>query len=308
MAEEEEKQPIIVKKIKKVSGGHHGGAWKVAYADFVTAMMALFIVLWVLSASDQTRKSIEAYFDDPGAFNFITGKRTVPIDNGLKPVPGKQLGKNIGDGGGSIEDNNVDSKSQISQNQLKEAIQDSIESAELLKSSAKEVKEFIEGLIHNNEAFKEFSQSIKFIYTKDGLKIELVENKYNLFFSIGSAEIRPKGKEIIALLAKEIGKLPNSVEIDGHTDSRKYSTSQNYGNWELSTDRANSTRKYMESKGLWKGQINLVAGYADKQLANKENPFAKENRRVTIYIKYLKTNDFLEKNSHHIEGLTDDQK
>lgn len=301
---EEEKQPIIVKKIKKVSGGHHGGAWKVAYADFVTAMMALFIVLWILSASDQTKLQIQAYFDDPGAFNFITGKRAVPIETGLKPEPGKTRGENVGDGGGDIKDNNINSESQSSQKQLNEAIRDSIEAAENLKSSAEELEDFIDGLINSSEGLKEFAQSVKFVFTEDGLKIELIENNENLYFEVGSAKISPNGEKIIGLLAKEIGKLPNSVEIQGHTDSRKYGNSKNYSNWDLSTDRANSTRKYMESKGLWNGQISLVSGYADKDLANKANPFAKENRRVTIYLKYLKSKDFLEKNKNTIEGLT----
>lgn len=303
MAEEEELQPIIVKKIKKVSGGHHGGAWKVAYADFVTAMMALFIVLWILSASEETQDQIQAYFDDPGAFSFVTGKRAVATESGLKPIPGSILGEMVGDGGGNIEDNDIDSESQAIKQLMNEAIRDSIEAAENLKSSAEELQEFIEGLISSSSGLSDFSESVKFTFTEDGLKIELVENNENLFFEVGSSKINPKGEKIIAMLAKEIGKLPNSVEIQGHTDSRKYGKSNGYSNWDLSSDRANSTRKYMESKGLWNGQISVVAGYADKELVNKDNPFANENRRVTIYLKYLKSKDFFEKKSEKIEGL-----
>lgn len=306
MAEEEEKQPIIIKKINKVSGGgHHGGAWKVAYADFVTAMMALFIVLWILSASDETQEQITAYFDDPGAFSFVTGKRTQPSDNGLEPEPGRKIGDNIGDGGGNIVDNNIDNESQSFQRMMNEAIRDSIESAENLKSSAEELEDFIEGLISTTDGLSDFSESVKFEFTEDGLKIELVENNENLFFEVGSSKINPKGEKIIALLAKEIGKLPNSIEIQGHTDSRKYSNNNSYSNWDLSTDRANSTRKYMELKGLWNGQISIVSGYADKELVNNENPFANENRRVTIYLKYIKSKEFLERNRNTIEGLKD---
>lgn len=303
MAEEEEKQPIIIKKITKVSGGHHGGAWKVAYADFVTAMMALFIVLWILSASEETQDQIQAYFDDPGAFSFVTGKRAVATESGLKPIPGSILGDMVGDGGGNIEDNDIDSESQSIKKLMNEAIRDSIEAAENLKSSAEELQEFIEGLISSNSGLSDFSESVKFTFTEDGLKIELVENNENLFFEVGSSKINPKGEKIIAMLAKEIGKLPNSVEIQGHTDSRKYGNSKSYSNWDLSSDRANSTRKYMESKGLWNGQISVVAGYADKELVNKDNPFANENRRVTIYLKYIKSKDFLDRKTDKIEGL-----
>ncbi len=303
MADEEQLQPIIIKKIKKVSGGHHGGAWKVAYADFVTAMMALFIVLWILSASEETQDQIQAYFDDPGAFSFVTGKRAVATESGLKPIPGSILGEMVGDGGGNIEDNDIDSDSQSLEKLKNEAIRDSIEAAEDLKSSAEELQDFIEGMISSTAGLSDFSESVKFTFTEDGLKIELVENNENLFFEVGSSKINPKGEKIIALLAKEIGKLPNSVEIQGHTDSRKYGNSNGYSNWDLSSDRANSTRKYMESKGLWNGQISIVSGYADKELVNKANPFANENRRVTIYLKYIKSKDFLDRNIDKIEGL-----
>lgn len=308
MADEEQLQPIIIKKIKKVSGGHHGGAWKVAYADFVTAMMALFIVLWILSASEETQDQIQAYFDDPGAFSFVTGKRAVATESGLKPIPGSVLGEMIGDGGGNIEDNDIDSDSQSLEQLKNESIRDSIEAAENLKSSGEELQDFIEGLISSTSGLSDFSESVKFTFTEDGLKIELIENNENLFFEVGSAKINPKGEKIIAMLAKEIGKLPNSVEIQGHTDSRKYGKSNSYSNWDLSSDRANSTRKYMESKGLWNGQISIVSGYADKELVNKSNPFANENRRVTIYLKYIKSKDFLDRNIDKIEGLEESTK
>lgn len=298
MAEEEEIQPIIVKKIKKVSGGHHGGAWKVAYADFVTAMMALFIVLWILSASEQTQDNIQAYFDDPGAFSFVTGKRTEPAETGLKPVAGSKIGDQIGDGGGNIEDNDVESDYDNIRAVINQSIRDSIAAAQDLQKSAEELEDFIEGLISSKKGLSDFSESVKFTYTDKGLKIELIENNEDLFFEVGSSKINENGKKIINLLAKEIGKLPNSVEIQGHTDSRKYNSSD-YSNWDLSTDRANSTRKYMESNGLWNGQISIVSGYADKELINSENPFSQENRRVTIYLKYLKSEDFRKE----IEGL-----
>lgn len=303
---EDEKQPIIIKKVKKVvGGGHHGGAWKVAYADFVTAMMALFIVLWILSASEETQDQIQAYFDDPGAFSFVTGKRSSPTESGLDPEPGRRIGDNKGDGGGNIEDNDIDTETQSIQQLLNTAVRDSIEAAENLKSSGEELEDFIEGLISSTEGLSDFSESVKFTFTDEGLKIDLIENNENLFFGVGSSTINPKGEKIIALLAKEIGKLPNSVEIQGHTDSRKYGKNKSYSNWDLSSDRANSTRKYMEAKGLWNGQISIVSGYADKELVNKENPFANENRRVTIYVKYVKSKEFLERNMNKIEGLKD---
>lgn len=301
MAEEEEIQPIIVKKIKKVEGGHHGGAWKVAYADFVTAMMALFIVLWILSASDQTQDNIQAYFDDPGAFSFVTGKRTDPVETGMKPEAGSKIGDQVGDGGGNIEDNDVDSDYDNVRAVINQSIRDSIAAAQDLNQSAEELEDFIDGLIGSTDGLSDFSESVQFTFTDKGLKIELIENNEDLFFEVGSPKINENGKKVINLLAKEIGKLPNSIEIQGHTDSRKYSGS-GYSNWDLSTDRANSTRKYMETHGLWNGQISIVSGYADKDLLNSENPFSQENRRVTIYLKYLKSEDF-RKEIKDIEGI-----
>lgn len=291
----ENNQPIIIKKIKKGGhGGHHGGAWKVAYADFVTAMMALFIVLWILSASTEVQMKITAYFEDPGAFSFVTGKRTVPIDGGMKPLPGKKIDDQSGDASLLEEDLPEGMSLDIYQELKTKARKDSVEAAKLLDEMGSDIEEFLSDTFGDNPETKELVESLKFTMTDEGLQIDLIESKESLFFEIGSATLKVEGKKILDYLAKEIGKLPNSVEIQGHTDSRKYSGSSSYTNWDLSSDRANSTRRYMELKGLWKGQIDVVSGYADKKLLNKENPFSNENRRVSILVKYIKSNEFLE--------------
>jgi chemotaxis protein MotB len=233
-----EEPPIIV--IKKISGhGGSHGAWKVAYADFVTALMALFIVLWLMNQSKPVQESVGGYFRDPNG----TGKNP-----GLLVVM-------AGKPGAEKED----------MNKLKE---------QLLKSLAKMPN------------FDKLQKLIELTITPEGLKIELMEDPHGTFFENGSAVPTPVMKSILTILSPEIGKLPNPISIEGHTDSKPYSDSKTYGNWELSTDRANASRRLMENKGIRSEQISQVRGFADRNLRNRKQPFDSCNRRVTIIIQY----------------------
>lgn len=300
MAEEEKKhkeEPIIIKK-KKGHHAHapHGGSWKVAYADFVTAMMAFFIVMWILGQSEQIRQMVSEYFKDPGAFNFITGKRTVPvkIDIFENPETGKGEGKEKHQFVFFLPPEQQDTLAQkVSEKLRKQAIQDSIKAVERVKSVAEEIKKIFEESSVKNPQLKDLLNSIQFELTKEGLRIELIEKQDAVFFEVGSAKLKPLAKELLATLAKEIGKLPNYVEVEGHTDSRQYSKASGYTNWELSADRANAARKVLEENGLWEGQIIKVTGYADKKLKNPENPFDYSNRRTTILIKNISSEEIL---------------
>lgn len=286
-------QPIIIKKIKKGGhGGHHGGAWKVAYADFVTAMMAFFIVMWILASSEEVRKAVEAFFDDPGAFNFVTGKRTVPIDLNLHPEPGK--GKKEGEGKGEfVISFNREMRDSVVEKLIQKAKEDSIAAAKRVESVGNELQGLFKELVAQKPELQKILENIKIELTKDGLRIELMETSENVFFKVGSAQLTPQALEIMKILGNEIGKLPNNVAIEGHTDSRKYAAGSTYTNWELSTDRANAARRALMQAGLWDGQITEVAGYADKKLRNPENPFDMSNRRVSILIKQISANQFL---------------
>ena len=299
---ESKEEPIIIKKRRGHSGhGSHGGSWKVAYADFVTAMMAFFIVMWILGQSEQIKKSVTNYFEDPGAFNFVTGKRASPVDLNLVPEKGKGKGKD----GTAIDPSKKDSKSKFyfiipnkdstlnPEGQKREAIKDSIKANELVQKVEQEIRKFIEKESITNPQMKEILSSIKIEMTKEGLRIELIESKEALFFEIGSAKLRPMARDVLVKLSKEIGKLPNFVDVEGHTDSRQYSGKNSYSNWELSADRANSSRKVLEENGLWEGQIAKVIGFADRKLMNADNPFDVSNRRVSILIRQLSVNDFI---------------
>lgn len=292
-------QPIIIKKIKKGGGGHHGGAWKVAYADFVTAMMAFFIVMWILASSEEVKQSVADYANDPTSYSVFTGKKSgdvpVEIDIGLKH-------KKSGSGD---ENNKNESSLQFFEFEQKkssdyeipervmQARQDSAVAAERVGEVSNEIEEMIDDMISNRPDMKEILSSIKIEMTEEGLRIELIETTESLFFKIGSANLTQEAIDVLKQLASEIGKLPNHVEIEGHTDARGYSPNANYDNWNLSTDRAISASRILNQYGLWQGQVESITGYADRKLRNPDNPFDVVNRRVSIIVKHLKVNQFI---------------
>lgn len=232
--------PIIIKK--KVShGGHHGGAWKVAYADFVTAMMALFIVLWLMNSSKKIQEAVGGYFRDPMGTT-------------------KQAGT---DKAGAAE-NFVVNKDNM--DLLKDQLQKAI----------KEVPKF-----------DKLKNHIDMTVTNEGLRIELSESAAGTFFESGSAKISGDGSDLLELLAQELGKLPNKLAMEGHTDSKQYPPGSTYGNWELSTDRANAARRQMQTHGIREDQVTQVRGFADERLRKLEDPLDPSNRRISLIVQYL---------------------
>lgn len=291
-------QPIIIKKIKKGGHGHHGGAWKVAYADFVTAMMAFFIVMWILASTAEVKENVQAYFEDPFAYDMWTGRpkgeRPIDIDLGLKPVPkkGDGEGNNDGDKIFSFEIDTSDANALIEQLKL-QAREDSVAAAKRIEQVGKELMEELQQLSYKKPEFEEILSSIKIEMTQEGLRIELIETSESLFFEVGSDKLKPEAVDILKQLSKEIGKLPNQVDIEGHTDSRGFAKGASYDNWNLSTDRAISARSVLANNGMWDGQIVKVTGFADNKLRNPDNPFDVSNRRVSILVRQLSAKDFL---------------
>lgn len=282
-------QPVIIKK-KKGGGheGHHGGAWKVAYADFVTAMMAFFIVMWILSSGAKVKKEVAAYFKDPGAFSWMTGKRTIPIDLELLPDKGRGEGK----GAGTEQIFNFNKKDNDTIPKLNQAIADSIREVQKVKELGESLKETFAELSNQSPDFKELLESVKIEITNEGLRITLVEKKDEYFFEIGSAVLKPKAVELLKKISVEVGKMPNNVEIEGHTDSRGYGKNAAYTNFELSADRANAARRVMQRFGLREKQVSLVTGFADSKLADPTDPFDFSNRRVSILVRNMTTKEF----------------
>lgn len=241
MLAQSQKPVIIVRRKKGHGGGHHGGAWKVAYADFVTAMMALFIVLWLLSSSEQVQKAVGGYFSDPQG-------KAKDVGNGLK-------------GSGT-------------------------ESLSIKKDDMNKLKDKLEQAIKSTAALQKIKEHVIFTVTGEGLRVELVEGENSTFFESGSPQPTEFGKDLLKLLAEEMGKLPNRVTMEGHTDSKPYAGLAGYSNWELSSDRANAARRWMQDNGMRGDQVTQVRGFADRSLRDPAHPDDGSNRRVTLIIQY----------------------
>jgi chemotaxis protein MotB len=234
-------KPIIIIKKKSGHGGHHGGAWKVAYADFVTAMMALFIVLWLLNSSKQVREAVGGYFKDP------TG-----------------TSKNVGSD-----------------------MQGSGESFALSRDDMPKLKEELQKSVRQVTDFEKLKDHIEMTVTAEGLRIELMEGESGMFFESGNPVPTATGREFLVALAQELGKLPNKISIEGHTDAKPFAKAGNYGNWELSADRANAARRLMQENGVNLDQVVQIRGYADQQLRKRESPEDPSNRRISLIVQYM---------------------
>jgi chemotaxis protein MotB len=247
---------IVRKKAKH--GGHHGSAWKVAYADFVTAMMALFIVLWIVGQSKSVKDAVAAYFKDPtvfqsGAASILKGGPT-PEGRAAPPPPAAP----------DITRRDADRVA--------------------LEATAAALREQIHSQVH----LTKLEDKVKIEIADDGLRIELVETNQGVFFDVGSARIKPATQQVLGLVGGEVGKLPNHVMLEGHTDSRPYVGPPSYTNWELSADRANAARRILDNSGLRPDQVASVVGYADRRLANRADPLDAANRRISIIVRFQK--------------------
>jgi chemotaxis protein MotB len=259
----------IIKKVNKRGGhgGHHGGAWKVAYADFVTAMMALFIVLWIVANNVTVRASVADYFRDPGAMNK-TSSGVMNGVNSMKPFSDAQPTPPV------VPPNQPPQPTGTASPPQQAEMEKFRQEGDRLMQMIAAIPDLIK-----------FKDQIEIKITKDGLRIELIEQAEGLFFDIGSARLKPDAMQLLRLIASRIGTFPNDVVIEGHTDSRPY-TRSGYNNWDLSTDRANSARRVIEEGGIRERQITSVNGYADRRLKNPDKPLDYANRRVTILVAF----------------------
>jgi chemotaxis protein MotB len=236
--------PIIIIKKKGGHGGHHGGAWKVAYADFVTAMMALFIVLWLMNSSQKIQVAVGGYFKDPSG----TAKK---VGTGLAGT-----GENL----------------------------------QLAKQDMAKLKVELQKSIQSITDLDKLKKNIEMTVTAEGLRIELLESEKGTFFDSGSSALNTSGQEMLALLAVELGKVPNHVSVEGHTDAKPFTGKRSYSNWELSADRANAARRLMQQSGLRPDQVSQVRGFADQRLRNLKDAQDPSNRRISIIVQYISSN------------------
>lgn len=261
-----EQQPIIIKRKKKVVAGHHGGSWKVAFADFATAMMAFFLVLWLTAtATPEQKRAVEGYFKDP--VGFTEGGSPNPID--------------LGGSASVIDESSLDIESSTIQieDEIVDELADTLEQRRM-EQLFQELKERIE----QNETLQEFKDQLLIDITDEGLRIQIVDRSGRPMFDSGRAELKYYTQELLFELAKTLGSVNNKLSLTGHTDATPFNGRPGYTNWELSADRANTARRALVAGGVRSEQIARVVGLSDSVLFDTDNPTAPINRRISIIV------------------------
>ncbi len=276
MAANQGAAPIIIKKIKKGGHGHHGGAWKVAFADFVTAMMAFFMLMWLLSSTSvEQRIAVSAYFNDPlattglsgnGAGNpVLTGGAGILAGNGENPFTSQSTNKDNTTTSGSAQEEQEDA--------------DKLDRARMIKMMD-ELKEVVDA----GKGLKDYADQVLFDITPEGLRIQIVDKENRAMFDQGSAHLQNYTADILHEIVKVISEAPNRISVSGHTDATPYSMNGDYGNWELSADRANAARRELVEGGLAEEKIGRVVGLGSSDLLDPSQPRAPINRRISIVV------------------------
>ena len=288
MADDEAVRPIIIKKRKVQAGGHHGGAWKVAYADFVTAMMAFFMVMWlVASVNKEQRAALFEYFNNP---SMEEGKSTKAAPGQQGPGGASTSAINLGGGldaprssngkeNGLGEPTNAEEAKKLEEEEAKKIA----EAAEhkKLESLAVELSE----AVSKSQALAPFKDQLLIDITPEGLRLQIIDKQNRTMFDVGRAELKDYTIKILRELAPFLARVPNSISISGHTDAKPYgSGAGGYSNWELSADRANAARRELIRGGLTETKFQRVVGLASSVLFEKTDPLSARNRRISIIV------------------------
>ena len=269
---------IVIKKIKKIAGhGHHGGAWKVAYADFVTAMMAFFLLMWLINTtSPEQKRGIADYFAPASVSRSTSGSGGI--------LDGTSFGENGGKSGGAVAVV-VKMAPEAQKTKDGEAPPTEAPPSEEIRPSAQEIEEAAQSSAEQRE-FEQAEMSLRQAMQDmpEGLRLQLVDQEGRPMFAAGSAEPTDRVKRLLVEVAKIVLKLPNRISISGHTDSGQFEGADGYSNWELSADRANATRKLLMASGVPADRIFQVSGKAGSEPLLPEDPYASANRRMTIVL------------------------
>ena len=270
-------QPIIIKRIKK--GGHavHGGAWKIAYADFVTAMMAFFLLMWLLgSTSEGDKKGIADYFQSPMKVALLNGGSGSGDSSSLLKGGGQDLTRS----GGQVKRGDVEAPRSTINLQALRYEQRAAEAAKL-----QELSEQVESELKNSAKLAQFASQIKLDMTRDGLRIQIVDELSRPMFDSGSAVVKPYMRELLRAIGSVLIEVPNRLTLEGHTDAQPFSAGDaGYSNWELSADRANASRRELVAGGLTEERVLRVQGLASSQPFNRKEPADPQNRRISIIV------------------------
>ena len=294
----ENNQPIIVKRVKKIAGGHHGGAWKIAFADFATAMMAFFLVLWLMSsATPEQKKAIAGYFQDPIGFTESASPYVIDLGGTPTPAPDRTLNPEIQaqpDGDETrISPDSEDLK--LQGEQTKDPSKPDPETIEAQKAEklAEQVEnerlelllQELQNKVDESPELKRFKDQILFEITPNGLRIQIQDAANRPMFALGSAQLQPYFEDILLSMSDTIKAVPNKISISGHTDATPFvSGTGGMGNWELSAGRANAARRALVTGGYPEEQVARVVGYASSVPFDRDNPLNPVNRRIDITV------------------------
>jgi chemotaxis protein MotB len=269
-------QPIIVKKIKKGGHGAHGGAWKIAYADFVTAMMAFFLLMWLLgSTTEGDKKGIADYFSSPMKVAMAGGAGSGDASHVVKGG-----GEDLTRSQGQVKRGDVDAPKRTINLAALKAEQKRAEVARL-----QDIKKTIEQKIGASDRLKAMSSQLRLDMTRDGLRIQIVDEQNRPMFASGSAVVQPYMRELLQAIGEILTEVPNLLTLEGHTDATPFSGGERgYSNWELSADRANASRRELMTGGLTENRVLRVQGLAFSQPFDRQDPTSPTNRRISIIV------------------------
>lgn len=292
--------PIIVKRVKKSAHGAHGGSWKVAFADFATAMMAFFLLLWLMGSTTQEQKgAISEYFNNPSA---IAGASPVPAPTAINGPGGASTSMIVMGGGAQLHRNPAPPA---------EAVQPAPEMAEAAAAEALDqerletlLQQLVEA-IDQREALAQFKDQILLDVTPEGVRIQIIDHERRSMFPLGSAALEPFAATILHELASIVNNAPNRISISGHTDIRPYGR-PNYSNWELSSDRANAARRALIAGGLAVEKIGRVVGLASSTLLDPATPENPVNRRISIVVMNKRTDAAISHENGSLLGVQQD--
>jgi chemotaxis protein MotB len=302
MADKGTNRPIIIIRRKKSGGGgHHGGAWKVAYADFVTAMMAFFMVMWLVAAvSKDQRAAIFDYFKNP---SMEPGKSSKPAPGQMGPGGASSSPINLGggmDAPKSIMSQSPGAGAPVAATLRQDVIKDAA-AAEKLKLES--LMEDLRKAVSESQALKPFKDQLLLDITPDGLRIQIVDEQNRPMFDLGSSRLKDYTQTILVELAKYLSTVPNRISLSGHTDVRPY-PGRSYSNWELSADRANAARRALEMGGLDTAKVALIVGLSSSVLFDKEHPGDPINRRISIIVMTKAAEETALKNDNPVQRDT----
>jgi chemotaxis protein MotB len=291
---DESQQPIVVKRIKKGGGGHHGGAWKIAYADFVTAMMAFFLLMWLLGSTTKgDLKGIADYFQTPLKVALFGGSGSGDSSSVIQGG-GEDLSRTYG----QVKKGETEAERKtINLQRLKE----DFERQE--KQKLETLKSELEALIEATPTLKQFKNQLLLDLTTEGLRVQIVDEKNRPMFDSASSELKPYTRDILREIGKALNKVENRISLSGHTDATPYAGGdRGFGNWELSTNRANASRRELVAGGMADSKMIRVVGLSSTVLYDKTDPFSAINRRISVVVLNKRTEEAILRDGALAEG------